>query len=207
LRSIRILLFTLLWMTCTAAAAASGTRTLLVFGDSLSAAYGLRADQGWVAQLQQRLAAQGYGYRVVNASVSGETTSGGRARIERALAQHKPSVVLLELGANDGLRGLPIRETQTNMRGMVDAIQRSGARVLLLGIRIPPNYGDQYTRAFANLYSTLSREKKAPLVPFLLEGVALDPRYMQADGLHPNAEGQPRVLANVWPALQPLLER
>jgi acyl-CoA thioesterase-1 len=207
LRSIRILLFALLWMTCNTAAAASGARTLLVFGDSLSAAYGLRADQGWVAQLQQRLAAQGYGYRVVNASVSGETTSGGRARIDRALAQHKPAVVLLELGANDGLRGLPVRETQNNLRAMVDAIQRSGARVLLLGIRIPPNYGSQYTQAFANLYATLSAEKKAPLVPFLLEGLALDPRYMQADGLHPNAEGQARVLANVWPALKPLLER
>jgi acyl-CoA thioesterase-1 len=206
LRSIRVLLFAL-WFTCTAATAATGERTLLVFGDSLSAAYGLRADQGWVAQLQQRLQSQGYGYRVVNASVSGETTSGGRNRIERALAQHKPSLVLLELGANDGLRGLPIKETRDNLAFMIDAIRRQGGKVLMLGIRIPPNYGPQYTQAFGKIYSGLAKEKKLPLLPFLLEGIALDARYMQADGLHPNAQGQPRVLANVWPVLKPLLER
>ena len=194
-------------MTCNAAWAASGERTLLVFGDSLSAAYGLQAEQGWVAQLQRRLQSQGYGYRVVNASVSGETTSGGRNRIERALAQHKPRLVLLELGANDGLRGLPVKETRDNLAFMMDAIKRSGARVLLLGIRIPPNYGPQYTQAFEQVYSALAREKKAPLLPFLLEGIALDERFMQPDGLHPNAQGQPLVLANVWPVLKPLLER
>ncbi len=194
-------------MTCGAAHAASGERTLLVFGDSLSAAYGLQAEQGWVAQLQRRLLSQGYGYRVVNASVSGETTSGGRNRIERALAQHKPRLVLLELGANDGLRGLPVKETRDNLAFMIDAITRSGARLLLLGIRIPPNYGPQYTQAFEGVYSGLAKEKKAPLLPFLLEGIALDERFMQPDGLHPNAQGQPLVLANVWPVLKPLLER
>jgi acyl-CoA thioesterase I len=194
-------------MTCTAANAAIGERTLLVFGDSLSAAYGLQTDQGWVAQLQRRLQSQGYGYRVVNASVSGETTSGGRNRIERALSQHKPRLVVLELGANDGLRGLPVKETRDNLAFMVDAIRRSGARVLLLGIRIPPNYGPQYTQAFGDIYSRLAKEKKVPLLPFLLEGFALDERFMQPDGLHPNAQGQPLVLANVWPALKPLLER
>jgi len=194
-------------MTCSAAYAASGERTLLVFGDSLSAAYGLQAEQGWVTQLQRRLQSQGYGYRVVNASVSGETTSGGRNRIERALAQHKPRLVLLELGANDGLRGLPVKETRDNLAFMMDAIKRSGARVLLLGIRIPPNYGPQYTQAFEQIYAGLAREKKAPLLPFLLEGIALDERFMQPDGLHPNAQGQPLVLANVWPVLKPLLER
>jgi len=194
-------------MTCSAAHAASGERTLLVFGDSLSAAYGLQAEQGWVAQLQRRLQTQGYGYRVVNASVSGETTSGGRNRIARALAQHKPSLVLLELGANDGLRGLPVKETRENLGAIIDAIRRGGSKVLLLGIRIPPNYGPQYTQAFAEVYAGLAAEKKAPLLPFLLEGIALDQRFMQPDGLHPNAQGQPLVLANVWPVLKPLLER
>ena len=193
-------------MTCSAAAA-TGERTLLVFGDSLSAAYGLRAEQGWVAQLQQRLATEGYGYHVVNASVSGETTSGGRNRLQRALAQHRPAVVLLELGANDGLRGLPVKDSQDNLRAMIQAAQGSGAKVLLLGIHIPPNYGPRYTQAFDAMYTSLAAEHKVPLVPFILEGFALDPQYMQADGLHPNAAGQPRVLNNVWPQLKPLLER
>lgn len=193
-------------MTCNAAAA-TGERTLLVFGDSLSAAYGLRADQGWVAQLQQRLASQGYGYRVVNASVSGETTSGGRNRIERALSQHRPDVVLLELGGNDALRGLPVRETRTNLKVMIDAIKRAGGKVLLLGIQIPPNYGAAYAKSVETMYSALATETKVPLVPFILEGFALDPNYMQADGIHPNAAGQPKVLENVWPSLSRLLER
>jgi acyl-CoA thioesterase-1 len=205
LRSIRILLFALL-VTCNAVAA-TGERTLLVFGDSLSAAYGLRADQGWVAQLQQRLAAQGYGYRVVNASITGETTSGGRGRIERALAQHRPAVVLLELGGNDALRGLPVRETQANLKAMIDSVRRVGSKVLLLGIRIPPNYGVAYAQSIDAMYVALAAETKAPLVPFILEGFALDPHYMQADGIHPNAAGQPRVLENVWPSLIRLLER
>ena len=193
-------------MTCSAAAA-TGERTLLVFGDSLSAAYGLRAEQGWVAQLQQRLATEGYGYHVVNASVSGETTSGGRNRLQRALEQHRPALVLLELGANDGLRGLPVKDSQANLRAMIQAAQAAGAKVLLLGIHIPPNYGPKYTQAFDAMYTSLAAEHKVPLVPFILEGIALDPRYMQADGLHPNAAGQPRVLTNVWPQLKPLLER
>ncbi|HXR50645.1 MAG TPA: arylesterase [Steroidobacteraceae bacterium] len=193
-------------MSCSAAAATS-ERTLLVFGDSLSAAYGLRAEQGWVTQLQQRLASEGYGYHVVNASVSGETTSGGRNRLQRALAQHRPAVVLVELGANDGLRGLPVKDTQANLRAMIQAAQVAGAKVLLLGIHIPPNYGPQYTQAFDAMYTSLAAEMRVPLLPFLLEGIAMNTRYMQADGLHPNAAGQPRVLANVWPRLKPLLER
>lgn len=193
-------------MTCNAAAA-TGERTLLVFGDSLSAAYGLRTDQGWVAQLQQRLASQGYGYRVVNASVSGETTSGGRNRIDRALSQHRPAVVLLELGGNDALRGLPVRETQANLQAMIDAVKRTGSKLLLLGIQIPPNYGAAYARSVEAMYVALAREAKVPLVPFILEGFALDPKYMQADGIHPNAAGQPKVLENVWPSLSRLLER
>jgi acyl-CoA thioesterase I len=187
--------------------AANSERTLLVFGDSLSAAYNLRADQGWVAQLQKRLKAQGYGYRVVNASVSGETTSGGKNRLERALKQHQPAMVILELGGNDGLRGLPIREVRANLDAMIATILRSGAKLLLVGIQIPPNYGAQYASSFAGLFANLARERKVPLVPFILQGIALDSRYMQADGIHPNAAGQPRVLENIWPQLQPLLER
>ncbi|HXC59804.1 MAG TPA: arylesterase [Steroidobacteraceae bacterium] len=204
LRSIRILLFALL-VTCDAVAASS-ERTLLVFGDSLSAAHGLRAEQGWVVQLQQRLVSQGYGYRVVNASVSGETTSGGRGRIDRALAQHRPAVVLLELGGNDALRGLPIRDTRANLKAMIDAARNIGSKVLLLGIRIPPNYGAAYAQSVDAMYVALAAENKVPLVPFILEGFALDPRYMQEDGIHPNAAGQPKVLENVWPALMRLLE-
>jgi acyl-CoA thioesterase-1 len=205
LRSIRILLFALL-VTCNAAAA-TGERTLLVFGDSLSAAYGLRADQGWVAQLQQRLASQGYGYRVVNASVTGETTIGGRGRIGRALTQHRPDIVVLELGGNDALRGLPVRETNANLKAMIEAARRAGSKVLLLGIRIPPNYGAAYAQSIDAMYLALAAEAKVPLVPFILEGFALDPHYMQADGIHPNAAGQPKVLENVWPTLSRLLER
>jgi acyl-CoA thioesterase I len=205
LRSIRILLFALL-ITCNTVAA-PGERTLLVFGDSLSAAYGLRVDQGWVALLQKRLESQGYGYRVVNASVSGETTSGGRSRLDRALTQHKPALVILELGANDGLRGLPVKDTRTNLAEMIAAIRRAKSRLLLVGIVMPPNYGPQYTREFASMYATLASANKTPLVPFMLEGVALNARYMQNDGLHPNAAGQPRVLENIWPKLRPLLER
>lgn len=193
-------------MTCNAAAA-TGARTLLVFGDSLSAAYGLRIDQGWVAQLQQRLATQGYGYRVVNASITGETTSGGRGRIQRALTQNQPDIVLLELGGNDALRGLPVRETQANLKAMIDAAKRVGSKVLLLGIRIPPNYGITYAQSIDAMYVALAAETKVPLVPFILEGFALDPQYMQADGIHPNAAGQPKVLENVWPSLSRLLER
>lgn len=193
-------------MTCNVAAA-SRERTLLVFGDSLSAAYGLRADQGWAAQLQKRLDDQGYGYRVVNASVSGETTSGGRNRIGRALEQHRPDLVVLELGANDGLRGLPVKDAAENLAAMISAVQQSKAAVLLAGILIPPNYGQQYAGSFAAMYKDLAARFRVPLIPFLLDGVALESRYMQADGLHPNALGQPLVLENVWRHLQPLLER
>jgi acyl-CoA thioesterase-1 len=193
-------------VTCSAAAA-TRERTLLVFGDSLSAAYGLRTEQGWVTLMQKRLESQGYGYRVVNASVSGETTSGGRSRLARALALHKPALVILELGANDGLRGLPVKETQANLAAMIQSIRATQARMLLVGIVMPPNYGPQYAAGFANMYQNLSAEHKVALLPFLLEGIALDPHLTQADGLHPNALGQPRVFDNVWPALKPLLER
>jgi acyl-CoA thioesterase-1 len=193
-----------LLVTCSAAAS---ERTLLVFGDSLSAAYGLRTDQGWVTLLQQRLQAQGYGYRVVNASVSGETTEGGRNRLTRALMQHQPELVILELGGNDGLRGLPVKDIRANMSQMMVAIRKSGAKQLLVGIQIPPNYGPQYAGAFAGMYGALAKEQNVPLVPFLLDSVALNMQLMQADGIHANAQGQPRLLENVWTHLQPMLRR
>jgi acyl-CoA thioesterase I len=187
------------------AAAAAGP-AILVFGDSLSAAHGLATEQGWVALLRGRLQAQGYGYRVVNASVSGETTSGGLARLPRALELHRPRIVILELGANDGLRGLAVAGIRLRLAAMIRLCERTGAKVLLLGIRLPPNYGPRYGDPFAAEYGELARQFHVPLVPFLLAGVALDPRLMQSDGLHPNARGEPIVLDTVWPYLKPMLD-
>ena len=181
--------------------------TILVLGDSLSAALGIRPEQGWVALLAQRLQAQGYGYQIVNASVSGETTSGGLERLPRALQLHQPGTVILELGANDGLRGLPVDETRENLAHMVRLSQTAGARVLLVGMRIPPNYGPRYTEAFARMFPELANQYHLPLVPFLLEKVALDPTRMQQDGMHPNARGEPPVLDTLWPYLKPLLKK
>ena len=186
-------------------AVASG-RTILVFGDSLSAAYGIRPEQGWVALLTQRLQIQGYGYQIVNASVSGETSSGGLERLPRALQLHRPTLVILELGANDGLRGLPVSATRENLAAMVQLSEASGARVLLVGLRIPPNYGERYTQQFASIFPELANQYHLPLVPFLLEKVALDPARMQPDGLHPNAAGEPPILDTLWPYLKPLLQ-
>lgn len=160
-----------------------------------------------MAQLQKRLVDQGYGYRVVNASVSGETTAGGRARLARAIETHQPQLVILELGANDGLRGLPVKEARANLSAMIASIKQANAKVLVAGILLPPNYGPRYANDFAAIYSALAEEHGVPLLPFLLDGVALEARYMQADGLHPNAAGQPLVLENVWKHLKPLLER
>jgi acyl-CoA thioesterase-1 len=184
------------------------TPVILVFGDSISAGYGLaRVEQGWVALLQTRLKDQEYGYQVINASVSGETTAGGLARLPRALMLHQPKIVILELGGNDGLRALPIAQMRANLVRMVDLASAAGAKVLLLGMRIPPNYGPDYTEQFRLCYSDLARDKKLPLVPFLLNDIALFPNLMQADGIHPNELGQPKLLANVWPSLKPLLRR
>jgi acyl-CoA thioesterase-1 len=181
---------------------------ILVFGDSISAGYGLaRVEQGWVALLQTRLKEQEYGYQVVNASVSGETTAGGVARLPRALTLHQPKIVILELGGNDGLRALPIAQMRANLVRMADLAEAAGAKVLLLGMRMPPNYGPDYTEQFRSSYSDLARDKKLPLVPFMLNDIALSPALMQTDGIHPNELGQPKLLANVWPSLQPLLRR
>jgi len=186
--------------------ALASDRTILVLGDSLSAAYGIRPELGWVALLTQRLQAQGYGYRVVNASVSGETTSGGRERLPRALQLHQPAIVILELGANDGLRGLPVKTARENLGQMLQLSRGARAAVLLVGIRIPPNYGPRYTEDFARMFPELANQYHVPLVPFLLDNVALDPARMQEDGLHPNAQGEPVVLETLWPYLKPLLK-
>jgi acyl-CoA thioesterase-1 len=187
--------------------AAASDRTILIFGDSLSAAYGLRPEQGWVALLDKRLRAQGYGYNVVNASISGETTSGGLQRLPRALELNKPQIMVLELGPNDALRGLPLSTAKDNLSKMVELGQKAGARVLLVGMRIPPNYGPRYTADFIRMYSDLAARYHLALVPFLLESVALDPSRMQEDGLHPNALGEPAVLDTLWPQLVPLLKK
>ena len=180
---------------------------ILVLGDSLSAGYGIPVEQGWVSRLQQRLDAEGYGYAVINASVSGETTAGGLERLPRALAKHKPAVVIIELGGNDGLRGLPVAELRANLEALVEASRKAGAEALLAAIRMPPNYGPQYTGKFYAVYETLAREQKVPWVPFFLEGIALREDLFQDDGIHPDLDAQPILLDNVWPVLEPLLER
>jgi acyl-CoA thioesterase I len=195
-----------IWVIALQAAAASET-TILVFGDSLSAAYGLKPEQGWVALLDKRLRTQGYGYEVVNASVSGETTNGGVQRLPRALELHTPQIVILELGANDALRGLPLATAKGNLSKMIEMSTRAGARTLLVGMRIPPNYGPRYTADFVQMYADLSAQNHLAFVPFLLQSVALDPARMQEDGLHPNATGELPVLDTLWPQLVPLLKK
>jgi acyl-CoA thioesterase-1 len=178
-----------------------------VLGDSLSAAHGIRVEQGWVALLQARLQAKGYKQRVVNASVSGETTGGGLVRLPRALELHSPSIVIVELGGNDGLRGLPVADIRKNLDAIVSQSQHAGAAVLLVGMRIPANYGPVYTHDFQQLYTDLAQQHRLVLVPFFLEGVALDDRLMQADDIHPNAAAQPRLLDTVWKMLEPMLKQ
>ncbi len=189
------------------ASAQAEAPVILVFGDSISAGYGLPLEQGWVELLKTRLKSQGYGYQVVNASVSGETTAGGLARLPRALELHHPSIVILELGGNDGLRGLPVAQMRANLSQMVNLSGATGAQILLLGMRMPPNYGPQYTKEFALVFSDLATDKKVGLVPFLLTNIALSPQLLQADDIHPNAQGQPILLDNVWPTLKPLLRK
>jgi acyl-CoA thioesterase I len=187
--------------------AVASDHTILVFGDSLSAAHGLRPEQGWAALLSARLKAQGYGYQVINASMSGETTTGGLARLPRELRLTRPGILVLELGANDALQGLPLALAQQRLAEMIRLAESAGARVLLAGLLIPPNYGPRYSQQFAGMYSSLARQFHTALVPFLLKGVALDPHLMQEDGLHPNARGEPLVLDNVWPYLEPMLKK
>lgn len=198
------LLLAAMALSPTAAIAAANTPAkplILIYGDSLSAEYGLKRGAGWVALLQDRLAREGFPHRIMNASISGETTAGGLSRFDAALKKHQPSLVLLQLGANDGLRGLAIGQTRRNLAEMIDRARAQGAAVLLIGIRIPPNYGPQYTRQFEAIYGQLSTDKQVPLVPFLLEGIADNPLLFQADTIHPNEKAQPTILKNVWNAL------
>ncbi|WP_404298490.1 arylesterase [Halomonas sp.] len=177
---------------------------LLVMGDSLSAAYGIEQQEGWVSLLESRLDGKAH---IINASISGETSSGGASRLPDLLGQHQPDIVLLELGGNDGLRGLPPRQFEANMAGMIEASQAADAEVLLLGIDIPPNYGQAYRDAFTGVYYRLADDFAVSLVPFLLESIALDASLMQNDGIHPTAAAQPRILENVWPELAAMLEK
>ena len=179
----------------------------MVFGDSLSAAYGLALESGWVHLLEQRLAQEKFGYLVVNASISGETSAGGRQRIEQSLARHRPAIVIVELGANDGLRGLPLTAMEDNLEAIIHACRRHGARVLLVGMRLPPNYGIAYSQKFQDTYLQLAQRRKLGPVPFLLEGFADRRELFQADNLHPTAQAQPLILENVWRPLRGLLKR
>lgn len=182
-------------------APAAFAQTVLVLGDSISAAYGIERDSGWVALLQEKLPE----HTVVNASISGETTEGGRNRLPALLTKHKPAIVIVELGGNDGLRGFQIRRIRDNLEQLVAQSQAAGARVLLAAIKIPPNYGPRYTAEFYESFTLTAKRFDIPLVPFILDGIATRPELMQDDGLHPTAEAQPQLLANVWPHLQPLL--
>ena len=180
--------------------------SILVVGDSLSAGYGLPADRAWPAQLAGRLTERGLPWTVVNAAISGDTSAGGLARVGAALAQHKPDILLLELGANDGLRGLSLPSMKRNLNNIIQQAKAAGTKVVLIGMQMPPNYGPRYTDRFSSIYGELAREQQLPLVPFLMQKVALEPSLMQADNFHPNAAAQPLLLDTVWPVLQPLLE-
>ncbi|HEX7891062.1 MAG TPA: arylesterase [Ramlibacter sp.] len=198
--------------SCGAARAAAGGSppVILVVGDSLSAEYGLKRGTGWVALLDQRLAKQKLAARVVNASISGDTTSGGRARLGALLQQHKPTHVVIELGGNDALRGLPLAMTEDNLAKMTEAAQKAGARVLLVGMQVPPNYGTDYANRFSGLFARVAKQYKTGFVPFLLQGVADGPdpmKLFQADRIHPREEAHPMMLDNVWPELRKLLPK
>lgn len=186
---------------------AAGAPRLLVVGDSLSAEYGIARGTGWVPLLQERLKKNGYSYQVINASISGDTTSGGVSRMTGLLAQHKPEVVVVELGANDALRGLALSMTERNLDQLVGDAKKSGAKVLVAGIQIPPNYGRDYTERFNAIFGKVAKTHQAALVPFLMDGIATDRDMFQNDGIHPTSAAQPKLLENVWPRLEPLLKR
>jgi acyl-CoA thioesterase-1 len=205
IRFVQSFVLCLMLAVSVASAATPAQRTIVVLGDSLSAGYGIKVQEGWVSLLGQRLASEGYGYRVVNASVSGETTQGGLARLARALQTHQPAIVVVELGGNDGLRGLPLAASRTNLSRIIEQSRAAKAKVLLLGMMIPPNYGPRYGEEFREMFASLAKKYSVAFVPFFLDKVALEPARMQADGIHPNASGQPQMVDNVWPALKPLL--
>ncbi|MCP4041440.1 MAG: arylesterase [Gammaproteobacteria bacterium] len=201
-KSILILLLLHISLACRAE-----VPVIMVFGDSLSAGYGVDLEADWVGLMENRLKAREIGIRVVNASISGDTTSSGVIRIGKALQEHRPRLVILELGANDGLRGLSLTAMKNNLTGIIRQATVAGARVLLVGMRLPPNYGPEYTRRFSSVYADLATAYQLPLVPFLLAGVAGNGALMQEDGLHPAAAAQPTILDNVWPHLEPLLNQ
>lgn len=200
----RVWLMGLMVALCLAATGASAA-TLLVLGDSISAGFGIDTRLGWVNLLQQRLDSQGFDYQVVNASISGDTSAGGLARLAPLLAERQPALVVVELGGNDGLRGQPPAQLQQNLAAIIQRSQASGAKVLLLGMQLPPNYGARYNQLFSQVYGQLASSENVALVPFFLEGVGGVPMLMQGDGIHPNASAQAHMLENVWRQLQPLL--
>ena len=198
----RILLLLLLVLPTTAPA-----RIILIVGDSLSAAYGIPVEHGWVSLLQQRLDTGGYPYRIVNASISGDTTANARSRLPQALASHEPAVVVLELGGNDGLRGLSLTAMKSNLTAMIASAQEAGSRVLLIGMQLPPNYGPRYTERFQSIYHELAGERNLALLPSLVDGIGTKQNLMQEDGIHPNAVAQPLIVDRVWKELVPLLDQ
>jgi acyl-CoA thioesterase I len=198
--------FVILGLLAVQCAAATATEpTIVVLGDSLSSGYGLNGEQSWVALLERHLGSQAYGYDVVNASIAGDTSSGGLARLPSLLERYEPTIVIIELGGNDGLRGQPLPALKNNLAQMIELVQASGAQPLLAGIQIPPNYGPQYTESFARIYPELAAAYSIPLVGFLMDGVALHPELMQGDRMHPNAAGQEPMFENVWAVLSKLL--
>ncbi len=199
-------LFAIFLLAAAGCEAANNNQTVLVIGDSLSSGYGIDEEKSWVALLKNRLNDEGYGYRVVNASISGDTTGGGLRRLPRALEQHEPGIVLIELGGNDGLRGTPIHVIRDNLGSMIELAQDTGARVILAGMEMPPNYGAAYTGDFSRMYPELAQDYDAAFIGFFMKNVALNPNLMQPDGIHPNADGQPVLLDNVWPDLKRLLQ-
>jgi acyl-CoA thioesterase-1 len=199
---LRVLIGLFLMLPAVAAAA-----TILVFGDSLSAGYGVPLEQGWVRLLERKLRDEKSDYKIVNASISGETTAGGRTRIDAALKAHRPAIVIIALGANDGLRGQNLESMRANLDAMIEACRRFKSDVLLVGMRLPPNYGPAYTEKFRGVFAAVARDRKLPVVPFLLDGFAEKHEYFQADGVHPTARAQPLIAETVWKALRPLLKR
>ncbi|CAN4273490.1 TesA Lysophospholipase L1 and related esterases [Methylophilaceae bacterium] len=203
--------FLITWVTfiliALVAITAQAAQNIVIFGDSLSAAYGIQSNKGWVALLESKLKQQNSEYKVINASISGETTSGGLTRFDQMLKTHQPEIVVIELGANDGLRGLSLNEMQSNLNNMIAKAKAKNAIVMLLGIKIPPNYGIQYTQKFSAIYATLAQKYDLNLVPFFLDGVAGNRKLIQDDGLHPNAVAQAKLLENIWPKLEELLKK
>lgn len=202
---VSVLMVVCLSLTPFQARAENESPTILVLGDSISAAYNMEISQSWPSLLQDRLQQDGYAYEVFNSSISGETTQGGITRLPRLLEKHQPGIVVIELGGNDGLRGLPIEVTQQNLSSMIELSQQAGARVVLAEMRIPPNYGRSYTEKFNQTYTTLEEDFGVTLLPFILQDIALEPGMMQADGIHPSIEAQPIILDKVWAVLSQLL--